>query len=128
MKYALLVLSPPTHNGAHSALAFARAALAQGHRIARVFFYGDGVFNASSLQQPPQGETATYRHWQALADAHNIDLVVCIAAGLRRGIVDAEEAGRYQLPAHNVAAGFQLSGLGQLVEAGVTADRLITFG
>lgn len=128
MKYALLVFSSPTHNGAHSALAFARAALAQGHQVARVFFYGDGVFNASLLQHPPQDETAIHGHWQALASAHGIDLVVCIAAGLRRGIVDSQEADRYQLPAHNIAEGFQLSGLGQLVEAGVTVDRLITFG
>jgi len=43
--------------------------------------------------------------------------VVCIAAALRRGIKES-----------NLAEGFRISGLGQLVEAGIQADRLVVFG
>jgi len=39
------------------------------------------------------------------------------AEALRRGIRD-----------ENLASGFRISGLGQLVEAGIEADRLVTFG
>jgi tRNA 2-thiouridine synthesizing protein D len=46
-----------------------------------------------------------------------VDLVVCVAAALRRGI--KEEV---------LAPGFRISGLGQLVDSGIKADRLITFG
>ena len=28
----------------------------------------------------------------------------------------------------NIAPGFRISGLGQLIEAGIQADRLVTFG
>jgi len=50
------------------------------------------------------------------------------AAGLRRGVLDAGEAQRYQRPAANLAAGWELSGLGQLHEAAQQADRLVCFG
>ena len=58
----------------------------------------------------------------------NIDLVVCVAAAQRRGLIDADEAKRNGKDADNIAEGFRISGLGQLVEAGIQADRLITFG
>lgn len=128
MNYALLVTASPAHCAAQSALRFARALLSQGHSIGRVFFYGDGVYHASRLQQPPQGEPALYRQWLELVAERDTELVVCIAAALRRGLVDEREAQRYQLGAANLADGFILSGLGQLVEAGVGCDRLITLG
>ena len=52
-----------------------------------------------------------------MAEEHGVDLVVCVAAALRRGIKD-----------ENLAAGFRISGLGQLVETGIEADRVVTFG
>ncbi|MCL4725662.1 MAG: DsrE family protein, partial [Rhodocyclaceae bacterium] len=55
--------------------------------------------------------------WAKLAEEHEIDLVVCVAAALRRGIKD-----------ENLAPGFRISGLGQLIEAGIQADRMVTFG
>lgn len=128
MKYALLVTASPSHCGAHSALRFAQALLDQGHSIGRIFFYGDGVWHASRLQQPPQGEAPLYRQWLELTRHSDTELVVCIAAALRRGIVDEREASRYQLTAANLAEGFILSGLGQLVEASVDCDRLISLG
>ncbi len=55
-------------------------------------------------------------------------MVVCVAAAQRRGIVDADEAKRHGKDAHNIAPGFRISGLGQLIEAGILADRLVAFG
>jgi Uncharacterized conserved protein involved in intracellular sulfur reduction len=54
--------------------------------------------------------------------------VVCIAAALRRGVLDDAEASRYQRPAVNLPKPWELSGLGQLHEAAQTADRLVCFG
>ncbi|MGI9283694.1 MAG: sulfurtransferase complex subunit TusD [Endozoicomonas sp.] len=129
MKYALAVYGDVS-NGQSSltALSFARALLASGHEIIRVFFYQDGVHNASSLVTPPQDEPNLPEQWQKLVTEHDIDAVVCIAAALRRGVVNAEEAQRYDLPASNLREGYDLSGLGQLLEATVEADRLVTFG
>lgn len=128
MIYALLILSSANQASSETAFRFAEAAVAAGHRIERVFFYAEGVYHANKLQQPPQGCKPTYSRWQQLSKEHNIDLVVCIAAALKRGICDEQEADRYNLDAANLAAGFSLSGLGQLVDSAISADRLITFG
>lgn len=118
MKFALLVnVGPYQHQAADSAYLFARAALAAGHEVLRVFFYNDGVNNATKLTEPPQDDRNIVARWSKLAEEHKVDLVVCVAAALRRGIKDS-----------NLAAGFRISGLGQLVEAGIEADRLLTFG
>ena len=63
-----------------------------------------------------------------LAEKHKLDLVLCIAAAQRRGVLDESEAKRNGKDANNIAPGFRISGLGQLIEAGIQADRLVTFG
>ena len=63
-----------------------------------------------------------------MAKAHDLDLVVCIAAAQRRGLMDENEAKRQGKDANNIAPGFRISGLGQLVEAGIQSDRLVVFG
>lgn len=129
MKFAILVNEGPyTHQASDSAYQFAKAALAKGHEIFRVFFYHDGVNNATRLTVPPQDDRHIVNRWSALAQEHNIDLVVCIAAAQRRGILDENEMKRHGKDAYNIAPGFRISGLGQLVEAGIQADRLVTFG
>lgn len=118
MKFGLMVSEGPyTHQASDSAWQFARAALDKGHEIQRVFFYHDGVNNATKLTEPPQDDRHIVNRWSALAAEHKVDLVVCVAAALRRGITDAV-----------LAPGFRISGLGQLVDSGIKADRLITFG
>ncbi|WP_111640821.1 sulfurtransferase complex subunit TusD [Marinimicrobium alkaliphilum] len=129
MKFAIAVHGAPhTSQASASAYRFARALLDEGHELYRVFFYRDGVHNGSALAAPPQDEQDLTADWQTLARTHNVDLLVCIAAALRRGILNADEAERYAKPAANLAQGFELGGLGQLVDAAVHVDRLITFG
>ncbi|GAA0685822.1 sulfurtransferase complex subunit TusD [Marinobacterium maritimum] len=129
MIYTLVVHSAPYQSAsAGTALRFARAVLAAGHSIHRVFFYRDGVHNASALVSPPRDEQNIPAQWQQLAQEHDLDMVVCIAAAVRRGVLDAAEAKRYEKANHNLADGFELSGLGQLIEAGLQSDRVITFG
>ena len=118
MKIAVSINEGPyQHQASDSAYLFCKAALAKGHEIQRVFFYHDGVNNSSRLTEPPQDDRNIVARWSKLAADHGVDLVVCVAAALRRGIKD-----------ENLAAGFRISGLGQLVEAGIEADRLVTFG
>jgi|GEM_PF-3185620 len=62
------------------------------------------------------------------AKEHELDLVICIAAAQRRGLLDENEATRQGKDANNIAEGFRISGLGQLIEMGIQADRTITFG
>ena len=118
MKFAVSINEGPyQHQASDSAYLFCKAALEKGHEIRRVFFYHDGVNNSSSLTEPPQDDRNIVQRWSKLAEEHKLDLVVCVAAALRRGIKD-----------ENLAAGFRISGLGQLVEIGIQADRVVTFG
>ena len=105
-----------------------QAALAGGHEIVRLFFYQDGVYSASNTIVAPQDEQDIARQWREFVSAHQLDAVVCIAAALRRGVLDSEEAARYQRSAVNLEAPWELSGLGQLHDATQAADRLICFG
>jgi tRNA 2-thiouridine synthesizing protein D len=83
---------------------------------------------SSRLSVPPQDERHIQKNWTALAQEHDVDLVVCIAAAQRRGLLDENEAKRQNKDAFNIADGFRISGLGQLIEMGIQADRLVTFG
>ena len=129
MKFGILVSEGPyTHQASDSAYLFTRAALEKGHEIYRVFFYHDGVNNGTRYTTPPQDERHIANRWTELGEKYKLDLVVCVAAAQRRGIVDADEAKRNGKDGDNLAPGFRISGLGQLVEAGIQCERLVTFG
>lgn len=129
MIFSVHVLAPPySHQSNLTALQFCRAVLQQGHQLKRVFFSGDGVLSASRLGVPPQDEINLYQEWLTLHEEQGVELVVCISACLRRGMVNASEAERYQLPAANLDERFVVAGLGQLVDAALESDRLVTFG
>lgn len=129
MKFGILVNEGPyTHQASDSAYQFTKAALEKGHEIFRVFFYHDGVNNGTRLSVPPQDDRHIVNRWTALAQQYQLDLVVCVAAAQRRGLLDANEAKRNGKDANNIAEGFHISGLGQLIEAGIQADRLVVFG
>ncbi|MBC2689453.1 MULTISPECIES: sulfurtransferase complex subunit TusD [Pseudomonas] len=128
MKFAIALFSAPHAPSSRRALLFAQAALAGGHQIVRLFFYQDGVYNASSSVVTPQDEQDVAQQWRTFVSEQQLDGVVCIAAALRRGVLDETEAKRYQRSAINVDAPWQLSGLGQLHDAVQDADRLICFG
>jgi len=128
MRYALLVTGAPYGTQqSTSALLFARAVVAAGHHLESVFFYREGVLNASQLTAPASDEADIVAAWQALHQQSGAGLHICVAAALRRGIVDKQEAARLHLPAINLAAGFTLSGLGAFAEAALTCDRLVQF-
>ena len=129
MKFSIQINEGPyQHQASDSALQFTKAALAKGHEIFRVFFYHDGVNNATRLAVPPQDDRNITQLWQELQKEHDLDLVVCIAAAQRRGLLDEDEMKRQGKDANNIADGFRISGLGQLIEAGIESDKLVTFG
>ena len=129
MKFGILISEGPyTHQASDSAYKFVKAAIENGHEIFRVFFYHDGVNNGTRYSVPPQDDRNLSQLWSNLAAEHNLDLVICIAAAQRRGLLDENEAKRQGKDGDNIAPGFRISGLGQLVEAGIQADRLVTFG
>lgn len=63
-----------------------------------------------------------------LAQQHALDLLVCISAAQRRGLLYADEAERQGKQDDDLETGFRIGGLGQWIEALVEADRVIVFG
>lgn len=118
MKIAVQVIEGPYNNQASdSAYHFITAALARGHEIVGVFFYHNGVMNVCNTANPPQDDRNIQKRWGELGRENKIDIVACIAASKRRGIC-----------ADHVVEGARVSGLGQLTNMTIEADRLITFG
>ena len=129
MKYSLLVLSNPASGSCNrSAAAFAHALLAAGHDIERVFFLDEGTRSGDALAVWPQDEAGPLPLWRSLAQEHGVELVLCISSALRRGMLDDAEAQRWERHAHSIAPEFSIGGLGLLVDATQTSERLVTFG
>ncbi len=128
MRFALLVTGAPYGTQqSTSALLFARALLQAGEQLESVFFYREGVLNANLLTSPASDEADIVRGWQALQQEHGVELHICVAAALRRGVTDAAESARLQLRVANLQNGFTLSGLGAFARAALTCDRLVQF-
>jgi len=128
MIFTIAVHAPAYASGAnHHALQFCEALLRAGHKIARVFFYHEGVYTALSTQVTPQGEKNALAHWQALAEKHHVELAVCIANAIKRGVLSESEQKRYEQGSITLAQPFELVGLGQLIDAIAHSDRYVEF-
>jgi len=129
MKFAIQINAGPyASNAGHTALRFIEAALASGHEVVRVFFYHDGIYHGLKYATPPDDEFNHTAKWSALAERHRLDLVLCISAAQKRGLLCRDEAERQGKRDDDLAAGFRIGGLGQLIEATRHADRFLVFG
>jgi tRNA 2-thiouridine synthesizing protein D len=128
IKFSIVVSGAPYGTqSASSAYQFCAAALSAGHQIVGVFFYQEGVLNASQLVSPASDEINLPTLWATLASEFQFPLEVCVSAALRRGIIDQQEAVQLVLTQFNLQAPFVLSGLGQLAELSANCDRLVQF-
>ncbi|GFO71159.1 tRNA 2-thiouridine synthesizing protein D [Bathymodiolus japonicus methanotrophic gill symbiont] len=129
MKYSIQVnASPYQSNSGETAYQFIKSALDMGHEIIRVFFYQEGIYHAFRYATPPDDEVQFVTRWSTLARDYDLDLVVCISAAQRRGLLETNEARRQGKKDNDVADGFRIAGLGLWVEAMLEADRFIEFG
>ena len=88
MIYALAVHGAPhSSDAAEHALSFIEALQASGHEVERVFFFHEGVYQGLNGQVTPQSlhDNALQPRWAAVA-AQGIELAVCIASGIKRGV------------------------------------------
>ena len=128
MNFAIVVHGNPTSSAAPAnALRFARAAVARGHRIARVFFYHEAVMVADALAVVPQDERDIAGAWAQFGHRENVELAVCVTAALRRGVLGDADAQRYERACASLREPFQIVGLGQLIDAAINSDRVVTF-
>lgn len=109
------------------ALRFTQTVLAQGHEVVRVFFYQDGVFNTSSLNCPASDEFDLHQAWKQLATDWGVELVNCVSAALRRGVLSEQDANENGKSHWNLEPPFIMGGLGELITGIETADRTVSF-
>lgn len=129
MKFSLLVTAAPCNSEAPAtALRFAKAALESGHSIYRIFFFRDGIHNASTFSVSPQDENNISAAWQHFCGEQQLDAVICVSAAIKRGVLDAAESQRWQRSGANAAQQMSIGGLGLLTEAIIHSDRVVTFG
>ena len=111
----------------YSALQFCESAVAAGHEISQVFFYQDGVSQASALSVAMDDEFDPVECWAKFAELAGSKLVVCVSAGERRGIIGAEQAAEFAKQSANLHSSFSVEGLGVFHSASLVSDRTVTF-
>jgi len=112
---------------AYSALQFCRASIGAGHTISQVFFYQDGVTQATALSVPSGDEFDAVAAWAELADTEGFELVACVSAAERRGVLNVEQMQEFNKDAANLHSSFSIAGLGVLHQAALESDRMVTF-
>ena len=129
MKFSIVIYAAPySTESAATALRFAQSLIQQGHELYRLFFFGDGVHNASKLTVVAQDEINLQQQWSELIREHDIDSVICVSSALRRGVLDQTEADRHELGTASAYESSNLAGLGQLIDATLHSDRVVNFG
>ena len=126
---AIMVLgSPYADTSTATALNFSRQVIESGNHIELIFFYHEAAYIGTELSIASQDEQNLPEAWQEFVSKHNLNAIVCIASGLKRGIIDKPESDRYEKDQHSLHPNIELSGLGQWVDAVNTADKHIVFG
>ena len=116
MTLAIVVEGDPRADASLTrALAFAKAAVATGRRIHRVFLYHDAVRIADPAFTDCE---ALIAEWIALAREHAFEITACVSAAERRGL--NTDPGRAR-------QGIAIAGLGQYADCLLGAERTVVF-
>ena len=128
MKFTLVILgSPATSQAPETALRFARALLAEGHQLACVFFHHDGVHAGNAASDPGADAQCAGAAWSELGERQGVELLLCAASAAHRGLFCSADARRRGRDQGNLLRGYSVAGLGQLVEAVLMSDRVVSF-
>ncbi len=111
----ILITSSPQQPLAKLAVRYARSALNQTNNRIEIFFYGNGAGIANALSWQTAEQINICHEWQKLAEQYQLHLSVCVSTALARGVTDKENSQRHQLIGDNLAQGFYLVGLSELV-------------
>jgi len=122
---SIVVTTPPYSPLTATAIDYIYQAMQSDITIVGVFFYQDGVLNASKHLSIPNDEYQTTQHWQKISQEHNVPLHVCITACEKRGLSDEIETDSSDKT--NIKDCFTISGLGELVELTTKSQRMVQF-
>lgn len=127
-KFSICVKGHPDSPAIRHSLEFSKSLIAAGHSLKGVFFYGDAVSLCLKTRIPSQGTSCLGLEWECFLQDNQLEAIVCIAAALRRGVLDTTEAKRHDFDFNLLRGGFVISGLGQLIAANTEADHVLSFG
>ena len=127
--FIILITASPQKTQSHlTAIKYIKSLIARNETIGCVFFYQDAVLVANEFNQPPSDEVQLIDHWEELAKTNNLELMTCVAASFRRGIIDKDEAKSRGILSPNLSETFNIAGLGQLSSALAIRDsKLVHF-
>ncbi len=108
-RLAVVVTTPPHSNLTTTAIDYVRSALVDGVNVIGIFFYQDGVLNASKELSLPSDEYQAISQWSSLHSEYNLALHVCVSAAEKRGLTDELTDNNSET---NIHPAFTLSGLG----------------
>lgn len=123
---AVIVSTQPIDSKTNTAIEFVTAAAQQDNiELLGVFFYQDGVLNASKTLSIPSDEFQAMNRWKALHQQYDVPLYLCITAAEKRGMTDELSGAHSISDTSNINEIFTVAGLGELVELTTKADRLV---
>lgn len=125
-KLAVMVTSAPHSNLTATALDYIQTAVSAGVEVIGVFFYQDGVLNASKHLTLPSDEFQAFPLWQKLHKENQLPLYLCISAAQKRGLSDEINESNGQNTS-NINDIFTVAGLGELVTLTCDADKMVQF-
>jgi tRNA 2-thiouridine synthesizing protein D len=120
-KLAVIVTTPPTNHLTQTAYQIIETAVNENIELIGVFFYQSGVLNASQYLSVPNDEFPLHKKWQQLHKDHAVPYFLCSTAAEKHGLIKADEP----MCTHLIMDEFTISGLGELVELTLKADRVV---
>lgn len=128
LSYSILVTSSLLESqNAKSAFLFSKALMHHTkNSIHSIFFYGNGVFNGITTIKEINGMNITDQ-WHRFSKKFSINLYICATAAQDRGIISSHFEKKNELLQENLHAGFQVVGLGVLVNTILNSDRFLQF-
>ena len=125
---SVVITTPPCSYLTITAIDYINHAIKAGVNVVGVFFYQDGVLNASANIAIANDEYQTHKHWQKLNTEHGVNLHVCITACEKRGLSDdIDDTVNTEVTQSNISQYFTVSGLGELVELTAKSKRMVQF-
>jgi len=118
----VVVTTPPYSNLTATAINLVEAAINNGIKLDGIFFYQDGVLNASKHHKMPSDEYQACEQWHRIHKEHRVPLNLCITAAEKRGLSDEVDESNAVSSIHEY---FTVAGLGELAELTINAKRVI---
>ena len=128
----LLINVDPSQNLAWHAYRYAKAFLesvanSNDKPQLSIFFYGEAANTGNALRWQTADRQSLTQLWTQLSEDYQLKLPICVSTALTRGVTDEENARRHKLEGANLAAGFELVGLGELAQQLSVAEKVVTF-